>query len=295
MTRLLEVGLPLPPAAERLLGPAVCTALQQRNWSRVGLAVGPAGGSRYFLKQSVDRSGAWHAQLWRHELEGLRLAERVLEDIAIVPRVLGTDESHLLTVHEYIVFETPDELLRREPAALARSLPEILGRLTAVIDALAAPPADALVDLPRKARPFGGAPTALNFKGFDIRNCGIVEGAQEPPQRLVLFDLGRPYLAPREELAAKLLVSVGLLNWGAPLTRFLRGPDIALLELARETLGARVERAAVVAEIELQRGFRLRELKARDRLEELAKALVVRTVGRRYLDRLEQWARRLPT
>ena len=266
----------------------VCTGLEQRNWSRVGIGVTPDRRRRYFLKQSVDRRGGWHERLWRFEHEGTRVAEPLLAGIATVPSVVHADRRHLLNVFEYAQVETPDQLLRRDPARFGEKYPFALDRMVAVIHALTDPSAELACEVTAKQRDYGGPPTAVCFKGFEIRNCGFA--AED--EALVLFDFGRPYRAPTEELAAKLLVSVGLLNWGRPIARFLRGPDLEILEHARSRLESLLDPGAVRAELALQREFRTNEIKSGGRWGGFLKGVGVQTIGKKYLGQLESWCAR---
>jgi len=290
---LLEVGgaYPLsdPAAAQGAPAEIVCTEVVQRNWSRVGIGVAPDGGERFFLKQSIDRRGGWHERLWRYEHEGTRLAERLLEGVVRVPGVVAADRQLLLNLFELEQLETPDELLRRDADRFRGLFQPALEGMLAVIGALSRPPAELVRELPRKQRDYGGPSTAVCFKGFEIRNCGF---PADTAAGLVLFDFGRPYLAPPQELAAKLLVSVGLLNWGRPLARFVRGPDLELLAGARARLEALLDPGAVRAELALQREFRTREVKSGGRLSALFKGVGVQTIGNKYLGRLEGWCER---
>jgi hypothetical protein len=107
-----------------------------------------------------------------------------------------------------------------------------------------------------------------------------------------LFDFGRPYLAPIQEAAAKLFVSIGLLNWGRPLSRFSKGPDFRLLETAKQRLLPFLDPVAIAAEVRLQRSFRWAEIQGTGSLERSVKRLAINTLGKRYFDRLENWCRR---
>ena len=146
-------------------------------------------------------------------------------------------------------------------------------------------------DLPLKERDYGTGRLAVNFKGFEIRNAGVgpdVAG-EVGPGDLVLFDFVRPYLAPIEEAAAKLFVSIGLLNWGSPVGRFLRGPDQQLLADAMNILSPWIDSAAVNAELSLQERFRTGEFKGAGGIEVMLKRIGVDMIGRWYLRRLRSW------
>ncbi len=262
-----------------------CARVSQRNWSRVGLAVD--GERRAFVKQFVDADGNWHEQQFRFETDGARIAFDVLSDVVHVPRLVHVDEEHLLHFYEYCDVVATDTLLRREPERFRKEFPRLMETMSRVL-AIAArgelPPGH--TDLPVKQRPYGGAPRALTFKGLDIRNVGI---GYETRQPIVMFDFGRPYRAPVEEAAAKILVSVGLLNWGQPIQRFLKGPDTALLQSAVEPLAQYLDLDAVLAECRQQQRVRTTEIKATNPVMRALKTAGVRTVGQRYFRALIRW------
>ena len=138
-----------------------------------------------------------------------------------------------MNVFDYKNIVSMDVLLREDPAAFDRCFMLVVERMVAVLEALRKPKTHD-VSLPIKERPYGGLRTAVNFKGFEIRNIGLartIDGRVDPSD-IVIFDCVRPYLAPIEEAAAKLIVSIGLLNWGMPLSRFARGPNTELMHAA---------------------------------------------------------------
>ncbi len=276
-----------------------CTRVQQRNWTRVGLgrlpAAGGVGHTTVFLKQNIDRGGRSHPDHWLYEQAGADIAHQLLKDIVRVPQLRYQSESLLLNVYEYIDVVTIDELLRSDPAAFDQCFDNVIRNMVEVLEAMRRPfSVPHLETLPVKSRPYGGSSTAINFKGFEIRNAGLVRadtGAIEPAN-LVMFDFVRPYRAPIEEAAAKLFVSVGLLNWGKPLGRFMKGPDTALLERALRPLHSYLDRQAVLEEIDLQRRFRTREFQGSGNLERTLKRLGIDILGRRYLHKLRHWCER---
>jgi len=131
----------------------------------------------------------------------------------------------------------------------------------------------------------------VNFKGFDIRNMAVrkLDNNGYSWERMVMFDFGKPYLAPVEEAAAKLFVSIGLLNWGRPVSRFAMGPDEALLEKVLPGFRPFLDIKAVRAELQLQTGFRSREFHGSGGLERNLKRWGVGLLGKRYLSRLARW------
>jgi hypothetical protein len=156
---------------------------------------------------------------------------------------------------------------------------------------LRAPEKHDVSGLKSKQRSYGRLGVAVNFKGFEIRNAGMPRsaGADVSADDLVLFDFVRPYLAPIEEAAAKLFVSVGMLNWGNPLRRFIKGPDTTLLARAADILRPWLDREAIAAELDLQEKFRFVELRGARSHEVFLKWLGVMTFGRSYFAKLRAW------
>ena len=274
--------LPLRGGAKLLCGATeiTCEATTQRNWSRVARGRRPDG-SPVFLKQFLDRRGTWQVDHYRYERDGGTRARRVLGDLARVPELVHPSRPNLTLVYEHVAVETVDELLRRRPDVLGDRFPGLAERLRVIVDLLAEPSRRLTVGLTAKERPWGGPSRAVCFKGLDVRNLGYDAGGG-----LVAFDFGRPYLAPVEEAAAKLFVSIGLLRWGRPLRLFRCGPDDALLERAAAALGPYLDRDAVLAEVELQRSLRTGTFQG-GRVSSVVKRWGVEILGRRYLDELE--------
>ena len=273
----------------------VCADVQQRNWSRVakGFIVTPGQSPvACFIKQYIGKDGTVHADHWGYEQEGVERAASILKEVACVPKLLTRDASRLLNVFEYFEMVSLDQLLRSDAAAFDRCIDSVLHRMDQVLSALLAAPARCdITDLKSKARNYGHLGVAVNFKGFEIRNAGVPRSVSSSVSAadLVLFDFVRPYLAPVEEAAAKLFVSVGMLNWGSPLGRFAAGPDTALLARAESILRPWLDRDAVDAELELQQKFRNSELKGAQGIEVFLKWLGVAVFGRYYFAKLRAW------
>lgn len=276
-----------------------CIDVVQRNWSRVGpgrLAVSPESAQRrVFVKQNIDKGGSRQPEHWKHEQTGAAIAAKLLADIVQVPALSHQNEQLLINVFEYVDLITLDELLRIDPVSFDKHIEPVTSRLVRVLEAMSAPTMTSLVDsLPVKKRTYGGPSTAVNFKGFEIRNTGFAraEDGVIKPDNLVAFDFVRPYLAPVEEAAAKLFVSIGLLNWGKPLDRFARGPDLSLLERVLPILRPYLDGRAIQAELELQARFRTHEFQGSGALERMFKQLGIDMLGKRYLRKLEHWCER---
>ncbi|MCP3914034.1 MAG: hypothetical protein GY711_00585 [bacterium] len=272
----------------------LCLAHDQRNWSRVGqaTAVGEDGTERkVFIKQMCDRGGAWHRDHFEYECQGAAVATDLLGSVARVPQVLFRSDEHMLIAIEWAEVVPVDRVLREsDGAAFAAMFPEALRSLRAVLDTLFEA-GDRRPELNRKQRSYESRGLAVNFKGIDIRNTGF--GPRTNNREMVIFDFGKPYTAPIEEAAAKLLVSVGLLNWGRPTSRFLKGPDASLVEQAFEQWRPYTSSAAIEAELALQNRFRFQEFQGGSRLEAVLKSAGVRTLGARYMRRLGRLCRRL--
>jgi len=276
----------------------------QRNWSRVGDGVFQANGESphdCFVKQYIDRGGATHPDHLRFEYEGARVASAILGDIVKVPTILCSDDTHLINVFEHHALITVDELLREDEKRFWRFFPLLLERyndiLQAMLDGATQPIAETL---PEKSRPYSSQGSAINFKGFEVRNTGYAlpldaDDLRRSPTALppvVMFDFVRPYLAPVEEAGAKLLVSIGLLNWGKPLSRFIQGPDMEMLDMAFHYVGRWTHLAAMEAELAIQSGFRFATVKGASRSETGLKKAGLNLIGRHYMRKLEQWTQR---
>lgn len=273
----------------------VCAEVHQRNWSRVakGFLVTPGQSPvACFIKQYIGKDGAMHADHWDYEREGVERAASILKEVVSVPKLLIHDELRVLNVFEYFEIVSLDQLLRTDATAFNRCIDSVLRRMDQVLAALLAAPASCdITGLKSKARKYGHLGVAVNFKGFEIRNAGVPQSVSSSVSAddLVLFDFVRPYLAPVEEAAAKLFVSVGMLNWGSPLGRFAAGPDTALLARAESILRPWLDRDAVDAELELQQKFRNSELKGSQGIEVFLKWLGVAVFGRYYFAKLRAW------
>ena len=274
-----------------------CINVHKRNWSRVAIGQAPgtqeAEHDKFFLKQYIDRSGLKQHQHWLYEQAGFNVASDLLDGVIKVPALLYQNEAQLLNVFEYVNVITVDELLRNDPVQFNKNITNILKSMVPVLERMQTPGYFmSTSDLPVKQRPYGGPSTAVNFKGFDIRNVGLVsDKGSAHPEQLVMFDFVRPYMAPVEEAAAKLFISIGLLNWGKPLYRFMRGPDTKLLEISREILEPYLEIKSIEAEIALQHRFRTHEYQGSGQLERFIKKSGIDLLGKKYLRDLLRWCK----
>ena len=273
----------------------VCSDVHQRNWSRVAKGTLTNGDGRVvacFVKQYVGKDGSVHADHWEYEHEGVEYAGNILGQIVHVPKLLLRDQQRVLNIFDYFEIVSIDQLLRSDPAAFNSCIDSVLQRMEQVLVALLnAPDKHDVSGLKGKQRGYGRIGVAVNFKGFEIRNAGIPcsAGTRASAEELVLFDFVRPYLAPVEEAAAKLFVSVGMLNWGNPVRRFINGPDTELLARAADILRPWLDREAIAAELDLQEKFRSAELKGARSHEVFLKWLGVMAFGRYYFAKLRTW------
>lgn len=287
--QLLQVNQPVDLALEGggVARQVVCTDVFQRNWSRVARAqAGGTNGSTdgaedLFLKQFVDRRGIWHEDHWRYEEHGCAVARRALAAPFHVPALRLISADSLTLGYELLDLDAFDTLLRDHPRRFEARRSFLLEGIHDLMEALVAAADTDLGRLSTKQRDYDSRGRALCFKGLDVRNLGCRgEGNQ-----MVAFDFGRPYLAPVEEAAAKLLVSIGLLNWGRPMSRFVRGPDRELLADAARALAPWTGLEATRAEIALQHTVRTQTIQGR-RIESALKRWGVEVMGRRYLSKL---------
>jgi hypothetical protein len=272
-----------------------CTSVAQRIWSRVGIALNDApggGGTRYFLKQNIDRSGRAHPDHWLEEREGAELGFELLGAVATVPRPLFVRQDLLLNVFDFVEVASMDELLRGTPEQFERCFEPVLQGCAALLEQLGTVPGRARTSgLPRKVRPYDTGRSAVLFRGLEIRNLGpaLHTDGSPDPGRLVVFDLGQASIGPLEDAGARLFVSIGLLNWGRPLNRFLRGPDPSLMRRAYRVLRPYSSPAAVRAELDLNIRLRQQEVLASDSIEHMLKRVGIGLIGRRYFQALSSW------
>jgi len=302
--KIIEAGQRLRLGADARAVDVRCIHVIQRNWSRVAVSeeVNPPNGhsehahstqGTWFLKQSVDRRRQPQVKLWRYEREGFEAGQRTLGDIVQVPRIGFSTEDELLHAFEFLPCVPPDELLRRSEGDFDDRAQDLLDASARILGALERHAPDS-VGLESRERSYGGSRRSVCFKGLDIRNLAwryASDGGLRSPSEFVMFDFGRPYLTAVEEAGAKLLVSVGLLNWGRPLRRFAQGPDLPLLDRAAKAFAGYLSPEAILAEIDLQERGRLGDPKARSFVGRTIKRFGIGSLGIRYLDKMRSWCR----
>ena len=272
-----------------------CTSVTQRNWSRVGVgrhAAGDGGVTPYFLKQNIDRSGRAHPDHWLEEREGAELGFELLGAAATIPRPVFVRPDLLLSVFDFVAVAPMNDLLRGAPEQFERCFDPVLQGCAALLEKLGSMPDRVrTAGLPRKVRPYDTGRSAILFRGLEFRNLGPPlhpDGSPEPG-RLVVFDLGQASIGPLEDAGARLFVSIGMLNWGRPLGRFLQGPDASLMRRAYRVLRPYLSPAAVRAELDRNIRQRQQEVVASGRVEYLLKRVGIDLIGRRYFQALSGW------
>lgn len=272
-----------------------CSELDQRIWSRVATAHSTDKSSeiqqQFFVKQYHGKDGTGHADHWTYEKEGALLATEIFDDIIVVPKLLYQNSELLINVFEFIELVPIDTLLRTDLASFDANIETTLDKLAQVLSRMQMAPAS--IDTSGfkiKSRPFG-EPTAISFKGIDIRNIGLgLDGKTKG--EIIMFDLGRPYMAPIEEAGTKMFLSVGMLNYGRPLRRFLKGPDEHLLKLASKAFGPFLNSHALTERIKFEIRFRTEVFVGATGWEVKLKTIASQSIGKRYLRKLEKWMAR---
>lgn len=274
-----------------------CIEMEQRNWSRVGSGKlitsedkSPSAPD-FFLKQNIDRGGILHYDHWLYEQSGTAVARHLLKDVVRVPALKYHNQALLLNVFEHVQLIPVDELLRAKPDQFKDNFPRLMKKIPTLLEALQQPYSGPHQDqIKTKNRPYGQGSNTMNFKGLDIRNIGFDTSAGALSESdIILFDCVRPYLAPVEEAVAKIFISIGLLNWGKPLNRFIQGPDLSLLAIAQEYLAPYLDREALQAELQLQASFRFSHVQGMSHSEVIMKKSGLNVLGKHYLKKLQYW------
>ena len=273
-----------------------CTgSVRRRIWSFTGDGEIMSSGrsrSRIFLKQFIDRGGRPDRRSFDREMASHEPAEELLSACVRLPKLLLIDVERLILGYEFIECLTFDELLRQDENLFRREFDAVLPRLVAMLDALAGRTSHA--EPPKGLHPGAASIRATVFPGLELRNMGVLKHAVgDSDSRLCTFDLGQPYEGCVADTTSALLLSVGLLNWGRPLRRFIMGPDLELLDQAWQVLEPFADFENVVARFEQEEVVRAGRVKAANNFESVAKKIGIRIVGRRYLRALAKYARNL--
>ncbi|MCK5872804.1 MAG: hypothetical protein KAG26_08260 [Methylococcales bacterium] len=271
-----------------------CVEMDQRNWSRVGMGklIDPEI-KNFFLKQNIDRGGILHYEHWLYEQSGTSVAGHLLKDIVRIPALKYHNQALLLNVFEHVKLIPVDELLRAKPDQFKENFPRLMEKIPVLLEALQQPYHGYYQNqIKVKQRSYGSGSHAMNFKGLDIRNIGfdlLPSAGVLNDSDIILFDCVRPYLAPVEEAAAKIFISIGLLNWGKPLNRFIQGPDFSLLAIAQQYMAPYLDKQALEAELQLQASFRFSHVQGVSHSEVILKKSGLNVLGKHYLKKLQYW------
>lgn len=273
-----------------------CTGnVRRRIWSFTGdgeIVTPGISRPRMFLKQFIDRGGRPDKRGFDQELASHEPAEKLLGACVRLPKLLLVDEERLTLGYEFIECLTFDELLRQDENLFRREFDAVLPRLIAMLDALAG--GNSHAEPHKGSHPGAASISATVFPGLELRNMGVLKDADgDSGSRLCTFDLGRPYEGCLADTTSALLLSVGLLNWGRPLRRFIMGPDLDLLDQAWRILRPFADLENVVARFEREEITRAGRVKAVNKFESAAKRIGIRIVGRRYLRTLAEYAENL--
>jgi hypothetical protein len=272
-----------------------CTHVDQRNWSRVGfgqIITEDGKTEQVFLKQNIRKNGKILSDHWEYEKLGATVAMELFHNIVSIPQLKYHNPALALSVFEFIDVIPFDTLLRHNSSLFTKCFTDFLEHSSQILQTMQSGKPGTIVDaLPTKQRSYGSPSTSINFKGFDIRNIGIIN---EPKNNIdcsefIMFDFGRPYKAPIEEAAAKLFISIGLLNWGRPISRFSKGPDTDILTMALPYMKSYLDPESINAELELQSKFRSSEIHGLGIFERSLKKLGIDLLGKQYLKKLGQW------
>lgn len=272
-----------------------CTSVEQRNWSRVGtgLIEMDAGKTQeVFLKQNVNKNGEILVDHWEYEKLGAIVASKLFQNSITIPRLQYHNPALALCVFEFIEITPFDTLLRNNSELFNKSFIDFLEQSTQMFETLQNPHGLAITNsLPVKERTYGHSSNCINFKGFDIRNIGVNNSpaSNTGDSEFVMFDFGRPYKAPIQEASAKLFISIGLLNWGRPISRFARGPNTDLLTLSLDYMKPYLCYESIHAELKLQSKFRFSEVHGSGLIEKSLKKLGIDVLGKRYIKKLDSW------
>jgi hypothetical protein len=283
--RLIEAGEAFEDTAG---GPLVIRAVQQRNWSRVGVATArDSEDPVYFLKQFIAADGSVSSGGASAEAKAATLGRAAFGDCVLVPEF--ADEDRVLLAYPHRRFAATDQLLREDPAGLDAAWEAFCTDLAGIIAATTTVPAELLHGLRERPQGRPGEVRALAFKALEVRNIAPRIDGKQP---LLIFDLGPAYVSTVTDVAARLLVSVLLLNWGRPMSRFVKGPPTRLASLAAQQWLPYLDRDIVASAFRKEVAMRRDSIQGTSRRERWAKAVGVATVGARYEVLARNWVRR---
>jgi hypothetical protein len=283
--RLIEAGETVADTTGR---PLVIGAVQQRNWSRVGVATASdSEDPAYFLKQFIAADGSVVSGGASAEAQAADLGRAAFGDCVLVPEF--ADEDRALLAYPHRRFVATDQLLRDDPGGLDAVWATFCADLSGIIAATTTVPTELLRGLRERPQGRPGEVRALAFKALEVRNIAPRIDGRQP---LLIFDLGPAYVSTVADVAARLLVSVLLLNWGRPMSRFVKGPPTRLASVAAQQWSPYLERDIVAGAFGKEVAMRRESIQGTSRRERWGKAVGVATVGARYEALTMNWVRR---
>lgn len=269
--------------------------VRRRIWSMTGegeIVLSGISRSTIFLKQFIDRGGNPDKNGFDVELSSREPAKKLLRSCVYIPKLLLIDAERLILGYEFVECLTFDELLRQDTNVFNREFDAVLPRLVELIDALAG--GARRVGSGNRSHLDSASMRATIFPDLELRNIGVLKDAVgDSESRLCAFDLGRPYEGCVADASSNFLLSVGLLNRGRPLRRFIMGPDFELLDKAWRVLRPIADPENVIARFKREEVERSHRVKAVNNFESVAKKVGIRIVGRRYLRALAKYAENL--
>lgn len=279
-------SVPLQRVATGLEHPIACVDVVQRNWSRV--AVGRASAEcdqrQLFLKQFIDSRGVAHLDQYHDEFSAIRKAKDLFSDRANIPDPAYRNAERLIIGFDHYEMTTIDVVLRSgcDAAQMQQAFDYTLKAADAFLESLRASD--------------DGTGAVPVFRGFDIRNIGIpCENGEllwhQPPY---LFDFGVYRAGSYQEAAARILTSIGMLNWGKPMQRFVQGPDAAWFRQAAAALAPYISRQRLLQRIGHEYAHRVKDVQATSWVDRQLKRLGLFTVGYVYIQKMRQLVRALP-
>lgn len=244
-----------------------------------------------FLKQFLGRDGVVRRSLLEAEITGARVASRSFPEFVALPPLAGSNPEMVLLGYARLEFMPLDVALRDDRDVFERAWPSICDQVLRIVERSTDCAATRDTDLLVKERSYEYSALAINFKGLEVRNLAVPRWPLEDVDhaRLVAFDLGLPYVGPVEEVAARLLVSTLLLNWGAPLSRFVQGPPAELADVLAERLDPFLRSHPVISELAREERARQTVSRFGSSLERAGKVAAMGTLGASYFRRARRW------
>ncbi|MGI9323713.1 MAG: hypothetical protein ACR2PZ_00730 [Pseudomonadales bacterium] len=265
----------------------VCEQVKQRNWSRVaiGYETSVHQGKPIFLKQFVDRRGQWHLDQYEDEYKAIAKAKELFSPSANIPTPTYKNLELQVIGFDYFRMTTIDVVLRSTNDS------DICSHAFDYVLAASCQFLETLKSTDEENQTGQNSPV---FRGFDIRNIGIPGTTPELlwNERPYLFDFGTYRKGSHQEAAARILVSVGMLNWGRPLDRFIRGPDATYFHQSVAKLAPYLSRSRLLERLTHEYEHRRKDVQGANWLQRQLKRLGLYTIGYVYVRRLRALIRK---